>query len=30
MDVSITEKADGEIIRVYDIEPNTRKSFSLP
>lgn len=34
MDVSITEKADekedGDIIRVYDIEPNTRKSFSLP
>ena len=34
MDVSITEKAaeteNAEIIRVYDIEPNTRKSFSLP
>lgn len=34
MDVSITEKTDerkgSEIIRVYDIEPNTRKSFSLP
>ncbi len=34
MDVSITEKdgetEDSEIIRVYDIEPNTRKSFSLP
>ena len=34
MDVSITEKTDqtenAEIIRVYDIEPNTRKSFSLP
>ena len=34
MDVSITEKDDetdtSEIIRVYDIEPNTRKSFSLP
>lgn len=34
MDVSITEKneekEDAEIIRVYDIEPNTRKSFSLP
>lgn len=34
MDVSITEKAGekeaSEIIRVYDIEPNTRKSFYLP
>lgn len=34
MDVSITEKTgekeNAEIIRVYDIEPNTRKSFSLP
>lgn len=34
MDVSITEKSgendEAEIIRVYDIEPNTRKSFSLP
>lgn len=34
MDVSITEKADetddSNIIRVYDIEPNTRKSFFLP
>ena len=34
MDVSITEKVDetynSEIIRVYDIEPNTRRSFSLP
>ena len=34
MDVSITEKTDeketAEIIRIYDIEPNTRKSFSLP
>ena len=34
MDVSITEKSEeeetSEIIRVYDIEPNTRKSFYLP
>lgn len=34
MDVSIMEKADetddSNIIRVYDIEPNTRKSFFLP
>ena len=34
MDVSITEKSGtddtSEIIRVYDIEPNTRTSFSLP
>ena len=33
MDVSITEKSEeetSEIIRIYDIEPNTRKSFYLP
>ncbi len=33
MDVSITEKSEeetSEIIKVYDIEPNTRKSFYLP
>ena len=34
MDVSITEKSDeseaAEIIRVYDIEPNIRNTFSLP